>query len=251
MKEHEEKELERLEALRKTIEKSPLTKQIIAQEAAEVLKTRREAAGKIEVLKKAQADSLPKLQAVEEEKEAKYLKAKAALRAASDEFQAAHLALSSENNNFDTDIRNLESILFESADPQIEAAITFFRGKLDDLRKPGRISSRGMNVKRNMFTDTKTLTTETNADAVHAAILFCRGAIEALEMLKLSPALDLQKIEEIKKRIPDIEVYTESTGEKPLEGSRGINPRHLLKSDSQMDWEIGKLNEKFKKLMGR
>jgi hypothetical protein len=48
---------------------------------------------------------------------------------------------------------------------------------------------------------------------------------KALEMLKLSPDLDLQKIEEMKMRIPDIGVNTESTVEKPLPGSRGVNPR--------------------------
>ncbi len=52
----------------------------------------------------------------------------------------------------------------------------------------------------------------------------------------------------MKTGVPDIEVYTEFTGEKPMERTN-TDPRSLLPSDSQMEWEIGKLNEKFKKLM--
>jgi hypothetical protein len=41
----------------------------------------------------------------------------------------------------------------------------------------------------------------------------------------------------------------ETTSSKPIPGSKGINPRDLLKSDSELDWQVGKLNEKFKNLI--
>lgn len=251
MKEHERKEFERLEELRKTIEASPLTQQIKAEKAAEVLAKRREAAEKIEVLKKAQADSLPKLQADLAGKEAEYLKAKAEMEVAGGEFQSARAKLSMESQSFDNEIRRQEQALIETADPRIDETIQFFRDKLDELRKPGKISSRGMNVERNLFTDTKTITVETNKDAVRDALAYCQAVIKGLEALKLSPEFHIEGIQELKDALPSIEVYKEVTGEKPLPGSKGVNPRHLLKSDSQMDWELGKLNEKFKKLMGK
>ncbi len=108
-----------------------------------------------------------------------------------------------------------------------------------------------MNVERNIFMDTKTVTVETNAAAVRDALQYCQGAIKGLEALKLSPEIHIEGIQELKDGIPSIEVYQEDSGKKPLPGSKGINPRHLLKSDSQLDWELGKLNEKFKKIMGR
>ncbi|MFH0789565.1 MAG: hypothetical protein V2B13_18390 [Pseudomonadota bacterium] len=251
MKEHERKELEKLEELRKTIEASPLTKQIIAEEAAAILATRTETAGKIEVLKKEWEKVIPRLQADLEAKEAKYKKAKATLDADLGELQSARAALSSENNNFDTEIRNQEAILFETADPRIDEGIQFFRDKLDDLRKPGKISSRGMKVELNLFTDTKTLTTESNADAVHEAILYCQNSIKLLEAMKLWPEFHIEGIQELKDELPSIDVYQEVTGQKPAWPRINTDPRSLFKSDSQMDWELGKLNEKFKKLMGK
>ncbi len=251
MKKEEREKEEKLAGLLKDVEGHPMMKAILAEKAAAVLAKRTEAAGKIEVVKKEQEEVIPKLQAAVKDKEAEYLKVKAALQTANDEIRSARAALSSENNNFDTEIRNQEAILFETADPRIDEGIEFFRAKLDDLRKPGRISSRGMKVERNLVTDTKTLTTESNVQAIHDALAYCQAAIKSLEQMKLSPALNLEGIEELKAVIPYIDIFIETTSTKPIPGSKGINPRDLLKSDSQLDWEMGKLNEKFKKLMGR
>ena len=251
MKTREKEEMEKAEKLLATIEKHPLMQQILAEKAAEILAKRQEAAGKIEALRKEQAEVIPRLRSDIDAKEATYKKAKAALDAATGECNKAKYELSSESNGFDTAINKQKEILIESADPAIDEAIAFFREKLDWLRSPGRISSNALGGERNLFTETVTLTAESNAAAVLGAMEYCQSAIKALEMLKLWPALDLQKIEAMKKGIPDIGIYTESTGEKPLPGSKGVNPLNLLKSDSQTDWELGKLNEKFKKLMGK
>jgi ATP-dependent protease HslVU (ClpYQ) peptidase subunit len=87
----------------------------------------------------------------------------------------------------------------------------------------------------NIFTEKVTLKVESDIDAINSALQYCMAAIKALEMLKLSSALDIQKIEAMKKATPDINVFTEFTSEKPLPGSRGVNPLNLLKSDSQIN----------------
>jgi len=206
-----------MEKLLKTIEGHPLTKQIIAERAAETLARRKETAGKIEVLKKEREEVIPRLQSDIDAKEAKYLKAKAALDADLGELQKVKAALSSERNSFDTDIRNQEAILIESADPAIDAAITFFQDKLDWLRSPGRISRTAGGAERNIFTWKKTVKEESNAPAVRDALAYCQAAIKALEQMKLTPALDVEKIERMKTGVPSIDVYTEVTGEKPME----------------------------------
>ncbi len=250
MKEQERKELERMEKLAGEIERNPLTKKFREEEAAAILAKRTEAAGKIGALRKEQAEVILRLQAELAGKEAKYLKAKADQDAALAEFRTAKAELSGEAFQFDNVIRQQEAVLAETADPAIDAAIEFFRGKLDWLRSKGRISSRGMTVENNLIADTKTLTTETNKNAVLGALAYCQTAIKLLEALKLSPEFHIEGIQELKDGIPSIEVYVEVSGEKPF-WPRDINPRDLLKSDSQMDWELGKLNQKFKKLMGR
>ena len=234
--------------LPKWMEDHPLTKKIKADLEAENLAKRQEAAGKIEALRKKQADSRPKLQADIEAKEAKFKKAKAALDIAGGEFQAARHSLSRESYKFDSEIRIYEAILLETADPLIDEAILLFRDKIDDLRKPGRITSRGMETEKNMFTETVTRTTETNSGAVLGAMRYCMAAIKKLEELKLVPEFSAEKIQELKDALPSIDVWQEVTGEKPFERIN-TDPRSFLPSDSEMDWKIGKLNEKFKKLI--
>ena len=250
MRAQEEEEFKKLEELGKLIQGSPLTQKIKDEKTAEVLKMRQEAAGKIEVLKKEREEVIPRLQADIEAKEENYKKAKAVLDAVLSELRTAKGELLSEVFQRDNEIHQHEAILYETADPRIDEAITFFRDKLNELYKPGRISSRGMTVENNLIADTKTLTTETNKNAVLGALAYCQVAIKLLEALKLSPEFHFEKIQGLKDRIPSIDEYQEVSGKKPF-WSRGINPRDFLKSDSQLDWEMGKLEEKFKRVMRR
>ena len=245
------KEAEKLTELLKKAAGLPMMKALLAEETAGILAKRTEAAERIEVLTKERDEAIPRLQADLSGKQGEYLKAKAALEAAGGQFDKAKAALWNENNRITKGIGRQEQVLIETAAPEIDEAITFFREKLDWLRTPGRISSNRMGSEINLITDKVTAKAESNVDAVRDALSYCQAAIKALETLKLSPVLDLKKIEGLKKRIPDIEVYLESTGERALPGSKGINPRHLLKSDSQIDWEIGKIHEKIKKVMKR
>ena len=61
-------------------------------------------------------------------------------------------------------------------------------------------------------------------------------------------ALDIERIEVLKKGIPSIDIYTEYTGEKPIPDTTP-NPIHALPSYSEMDWTIGKLMKKAEKIL--
>jgi hypothetical protein len=244
------KEAEKIKELLKEAGDHPMMKQILAEKAAAVLAKRMEAAGKIEVLKKEREEVIPKLLSDLEGKEAKFNKAKAALDAATDEFWKAKAALSSESHSFNTAVGREEQVLIETAPPEIGAAIEFFQKKLSWLRTPGRINRRGGSATTNIFTLSKELSEETNREAVLSALQYCMAAVPELERMKLEPVLDVEKIERMKAGVPGIEIYSEVTGEKPLPRVN-TDPRSLLPSDDQLNWQLGKLNEKFQKLMHR
>lgn len=231
--------------------KHPLTQAIMNERAAEVLKTRQAAAEQIEAIKTEQAEVIPKLHADLDAKEAKFLKAKASFEEAARSFQAAKAALSAENSNYSNSISRQEQVLTESADPAIDDAIQFFRAKLDWLRSPGRIVHNAIGSETDIITEKTTTRSESNIHAIHDALDFCRAAIRALELMKLEPAFFSEKIEAMKKAIPDINVFTESTGERPMEGSKGITFESQFKSDSQLDWEMSRLLEKADKVLSK
>jgi hypothetical protein len=250
MKKFERQEIEKAEKLLETIENHPLAKKIRAEEAAETLAKRTAAADRIEALRR-EAESHGAIQAEIDG----MVERLASMDRERSEFLGAingkRQFLMQERGGIEAGIRHEEQIFYGCYDPAIDEGIEFFRAKLDYLRSPGRISSNSLKGERNLFEDTVTVTAESNEGAVLAALAYCQAAIRELERMKLSPSLDVQIIEEMKKGIPDIGIYTESTGEKPLPGLKGVNPLHLLPSDSEMGWKIGKLNEKFKKLMRR
>ena len=235
-------ENEKAEKLLAELNEHPLTKKLRDDKAAETLATRREVAGRIEVLRNDECAVLPKLQADLQEKEAVYAAAKTVLEGAAVKFQAATLALRQARLTFDTAIRTCEAALLQNYDPMIDESLLFFRDKLDFLRTPGRISRNAIGAERNIFTEKKTVKQESNVPAINSAMAYCRAAITELENMKLAPAVDAEKIAALKAGVPKIDVYTEYTGEKPLPR---VNPV------SRTDWSIGRLNEKFKELMGR
>jgi len=209
---------EKMAALLKEAEDSPIIKTLRAERAAAILATRTDAAGKIEALRNEQAATIPKLLADRDAKEERFKRAKAALDAAGGEYQTARVAVSSRSQSFDHAIGRQEAILFESADPLIDAALLFFREKLDWLRTPGRISIDRRGAESNIFTEKITTTVESNRDAILSALRYCQDAVAELERMKLTPALDAEKIERMKAGIPDIGVFSESVNERPMPG---------------------------------
>jgi hypothetical protein len=242
MKEHEWAAIEKAAKLTAELEKSPMLAALRAEEAAAILATRKEAAAKIEVLEKDRAAVIPKLQVDLEAKEGRHKKALSALDAAAGEFNRARAALSMESQSFDSAIHAQERVLIESADPAIDEAITFFRGKLDFFRSPGRISRTAGGSINNLFTWTRATKEESNLPAVNDALSYCQAAIRALEAAKLTPEVDLEKIEMLKTGVPDIDKYTKIVGEKPMD--KGPDPSFLARQDREFDAKIKALLSK-------
>jgi hypothetical protein len=239
------------EKILKDIETHPLTVKIREDQAAATLSKRTDAAAKIDALKKDRDEIIPKLQAELAEKEKIYQQAKTALDTATVEFNKAKMELSSKSYSFSHAISQQEGVLHESVDQKIDEAIEFFQKKLTWLRSPGRISHNMLGGERNVFTEQIKTKVESNRDAVLNALGYCQQAIKRLETSKLSPELDIEMIEKLKAEIPDINIFEETTGERALPGSKGVNPRHLLPSDDLMEWKKNKLLEKAKKILSR
>ena len=75
-----------------------------------------------------------------------------------------------------------------------------------------------------------------------SALDYCMAAIETLGLMKLQPELDPAAIERLKAEIPSIDEYTPIEGEKNLDRLAG--PGAGLMSESESDWQTGRLIEK-------
>lgn len=217
MKKTEIEDREKLSVLLKEAEDSPIMKTLRAEKAAEVLVERQEAKGKIAALRNEESRTIPGLQSALDAAEAEYLAAKKAQERLVEGCREATLALRSERLMFDSEIRAAEAWLIETAPAEIDEAINFFAGKLTWLRAPGRIVRVGRATERNLFTWTRTVKDENNEAAVLAAIRYCRDAVAELERMKLSPALEAEKIGVLKAGMPQIDEYAERQASIPME----------------------------------
>ena len=231
------------------LEDHPLTKKFRAERKEEILQARKEAADKIERLQKEAEAVLPGLQSKEDRaREAVATHDKARQKLEGDVARAA-MARAEERLRIEHETRQAESVLYETSPPEIETAIQHFRDLHELLlrKKPDHDTA---TVETNVFRMTKEMSFRTNAPSIGHALRYCIDAIAELQKMKLSPVLDADRIESLKKGIPDVNEMRETSGDKPMP-SIITNPRLLMKSDDHLEWELGKLNEKFKKLMKR
>ncbi len=235
--------------LLKTIEGHPLTQQILAEKAAELLKKRTEAASKIAELK-AELSELPTPYTVaeKEEQELREIEARAQkLRAEITRKKAETISKRLFTENL---IGNLEAELLNSADSRIDREIELFRGlhaKFMQIKPSARFEGK----KQNLIDMTEKTTAASNQKAIVKALAYCRNAIKTLESMKLEPELNIEKIEQLRADVPNIDEFTETTGSRPIPGSKLPSARDLLPSDDEMDWKIGKTLEKIKKVLRR
>lgn len=232
---------------------SDLMKTIRQEKAAALLARRTAAAEKIAALKAARDEALPRLQADLAEKEDRFRQAKAVADAAASQVQAAVNALRAEGIQADHYIGREEAILYETADPAIDAAIKLFRERHSYLMRPDLISVNVVDVSTNVFAWTKEITEASNRDAIVAAMKYCIEAIKTLESMKLAPCVDVEKIEALKENLPDWRNSTERKGTKPLSG-QGMSPNHPLMiaaDDSAHEYTMKKINERFQKIIKR
>lgn len=129
----------------------------------------------------------------------------------------------------ENEIRKNDEILFNSYNEKIDEALMFFKDKLDELRKPGKIDKRTRGGETNLITMKKEFKTETNVDAIRKAMTYCQAVIRELEEMRLNPELDLLRIETLKKNIPSIDIYQETIGERTLRGAEDVNPKLMRK----------------------
>jgi hypothetical protein len=243
----ESSENERMEELRKTIEEHPLTAQIRADQAAETLKKRQAAAAEIEILEK-DTGTLEKLQAEIDRLAARLPDLEREKNEVQKAINSKKWEFSQTKFDREREISRLKEVLYSCYDPAIDQTIDFFRERFEALRRK-KISSQTIREGTDIFTLTKKLKSFSNYAAVNGALTYLRVAIEILEKMKLEPAFAPAKIEILKKEIPDTETLQELEVEKPL--PKTPDPLHSLPSDSCLDYTIEKLNEKFKKIMGR
>ncbi|RJQ27699.1 hypothetical protein C4565_04940 [Candidatus Parcubacteria bacterium] len=184
----------------KGLENHPVVKQIVGDEAARLLKERQGIAANLEKARQKAEAVLPGFQA-------KVDAAMTDLKAGYDKLQGltlkaaeARSALCSKQLEIDREISDAEAALRESCDPRIDEAIRFFWDQ-------GEILKRNPIHRGDEFTGYGPMgemwsAILNNWDAVLSAINHCRAMTRELEEMKLLPAVDLERIEEMKK-IPD------------------------------------------------
>jgi len=248
MKKEEKLKEERLAELLSKADGHPMMKAILAEEATRILKTRQEAAGKIDILE-AQLQALPDAEEAVSELKAELSILEERQKVLKQKINEKWAALRSEKLNIENEIGRGKIILIESCDPIIDEAITFFQERREVLlrKSPDKQTRRGG---VNVFTMTKELTTFSNVVAIKSALFYCLNSIRTLEVMRFEPVLDMARIDELKRNIPDVDAMEESKADKPLPRVN-TDPRILLPLNSELDWKLGKLTEKFKKVMGR
>jgi hypothetical protein len=185
------------------LEGHPLTKKIRAERAEEILQVRKEAAGRLGCLKEEASRVLPELQAEENrareavaahDEQRKMLLAKVA---------AAAAVRAEERLRIERETAVAEGVLLSNYDERLNETITWFQDRREALlvKSIDRDTSTG---ETNIFTMTKEFTTFSNAPAIKDALAYCLAAIRELERMKLAPTLDAERIEALKRGIPDI-----------------------------------------------
>lgn len=238
MKEHEQKEFERLQRLADELDRHPATIQQREKEAAETLAKRKAATDRIEALNIDMAacgvidreiDELI-LTLADMDKEREKVK---------NQINQKRGFLMREKSGIEGEIRREQQILLSCYDLAIDEAITFFNEKLNWLRSPGRITHVKTGSETNIFTEKVTVKEESNVDAINSALRYCQDAIKILEAMKLCPAVDLPGIEALKAGIPSIEIYKQVEGERPM--TKGPDVGFLARMAHDLDLNIQRL----------
>ena len=208
---------------------TPLVENYRAEKKAETLAKRVTAKTKIGALQKEGKALFPLLQ----QKVDEIKKTLGALdderKGLQNELSKAVAELQRQKLRVENEIRKNDEILFTSYNEKIDEALMFFKDKLDELRKPGKIDKRTRGGETNLITMKKEFKTETNVDAIRKAMTYCQAVIRELEEMRLNPELDLLRIETLKKNIPSIDIYQETIGERTLRGAEDVSPKLMRK----------------------
>jgi hypothetical protein len=237
------------ERILEELESHPLTRQIREEKAAEILREREAAAAKIEAIRQEAEAVIPGLQARLDGAKEELARHDEGRKVIQDKIAMTTAALMKTKQSFEHERGRAEEILLSNYDERIDEGIRFFRDHFDALRRK-KADFQTHKGETNLFTWAKELVTFTNGPAINAGLYFSRCAVENLEAMKLEPRFDPEKIETLKRQIPDTGELTEITTEKPIpKDAADVNPLHLLPSDSEREWSMGKLLKKIDKVL--
>ena len=213
----------------------PLAAAFKQEQQAETLRHRQTAAEKLEGIQADIRAGFPEQEAalcsvLEDLKAAEKLVV--ALRA---EAGQAYRDLQIAKADLDRKKQAIETQLFSTYDQRIDEAQSFFRDRLDDLRRPGTIDTQLMGAERDLIRQSKTVKMVCNGDSVREASAYCRDAIAKLELMKLIPEFQEAEVEKLKEEIPAIDRYVEYCAERPLPKDPPIS------AGAPTDYEIKKL----------
>jgi len=133
--------------------------------------------------------------------------------------------------------------MLSSYDPKLDSEIAFWNDKLAEFRgMKADYQTRGAG--RNLINLTKQMVSYTNRNAILRAVRYSQETIRVLDNMKLVPEINQNLIDELRKNIPDPWQYDEVQGERKIEADAAdVNTHNTFASDSQLDWEIKKLDE--------
>jgi hypothetical protein len=231
----------------KAVEEHPLVQKIRAERAAEVLEIRHVAADRIARIREESEDTLPGLQAAEGQARAALAEHDARREALQKSLTEAVVAVHLERQRIDAEVRLAESALLETAPPEIDETIFFFREMHEALlrKKPQFDTAPG---RANVFSMSKEVFVRSNATAIARGLRYCLDAIAELERMKLVPALDADRIDAMKKGVPNVDEVLETVTDKPLPRVN-TDWRSQFPSDDELSWRMGRLLDKSKKIL--
>jgi hypothetical protein len=251
MKDHELQSLERAEKLADQLEKNPILRKMREDEAAENLSKRQAAAARIADLRL----DLEATRILQTEIDSAVLnlaeldKQRAEL---ADEIGRKRYFRATERGGIEAAIQHEEAALLDCYDRRIDEAITFFREHREFLLKKS-IVEQERHGKPDIFTESKEVTVFSNYESIRRALTYCLAAIAALETMKLAPSPDLDRIEALRREIPDTDELREYNGEKATSRDDPPGPGLLSAlrraSDSYTDAVVDSVLEKAKKIL--
>jgi len=236
----------------KLLEGHPLTKKLRAEHEGKVLKERQDAANTLERLRKDAEIAIPELHVAVVEAEAELTSHDAARQALATKAAETRLALARERGRFEREKNAAEYVLLSNYDSRIDQAIEFYRDKFEDIRKkrPDRDTAPW---ETNLITMTRKVFSRSNTESIVAALKYCNCAIAELEEMRLEPVVDLEKIETLKRRIPEVSEFQEYLGEKPLPPPPpdAVDMIRSAECAGTNDYLLRKLHEKADRLLRR
>lgn len=180
----------------------PMTAKIIEEQREAIIAQRREQVAELERIEKEEISKIPHLMRAVGKAKTEYEHAEQELKKIKGKLWAAAADLRGVRYQIDRRQQEAEVALRALIDPAISDALSFFREKIDALRKT-ELKFQEYQAQENPITGKQAITRWTNSRATLEAINFCRAAIKELEKMVLRVEPDTARIEELKAGIPD------------------------------------------------